>query len=79
VTYRQVRWSPDGRSIGFINSPSGLWDIWLQPLDGNAPKPLTNFQAEQIIAFDWSRDGHWLAFVREIETRDVVLIEQQQK
>jgi hypothetical protein len=32
-----------------------------------------------MLAFDWSHDGRSLAFVREIETRDVVLIEQTQK
>ena len=44
-----------------------------------APKRLTDFKAEQIIAFDWSRDGRTLAFVRGVETSDVVPIEQGQK
>ena len=79
VVYRAVRWSPDGRSIAFVNSPNGRSDIWLQPLDGSAPKPLTNFEAELILAFEWSRDGRSLAFARNIETSDVVMIEQKQK
>ena len=76
VVYRAVRWSPDGQSIAFVNSPNGRSDVWLQPLDGSAPKQLTNFAAEQILAFDWSFDGRTLAFVRNVETSDVVLIEQ---
>ena len=79
VAQRFVRWSPDRQSIAFTNSPGGLSDIWLQPLDGGPPKQLTGFKAEQIIAFDWSRDGHSLAFVRGVDTSDVVLIEQGQK
>jgi len=79
VTYRQVRWSPDGKSIAFINSPGGLSDIWIQPLDGGPPKQLTDFRAEQILAFDWSRDGRALALVRSSETSDVVLIEAGRK
>jgi Tol biopolymer transport system component/DNA-binding winged helix-turn-helix (wHTH) protein len=79
VVYRAVRWFPDGQSIAFVNSPNGLSDIWLQPLDGSAPKPLTNFGAELILAFEWSPDGRSLAFVRNIETSDVVLIEENQK
>ncbi len=79
VTYRQVRWMPDGRAIAFVNSPGGLSDIWVQPLDGSAPKPLTNFRSEQILAFDWSPDGRSFAFVRNPETSDVVLIDQKQK
>lgn len=77
VTYRYVRWTRDGRSIAFINSPNGLSDIWIQPLDGSSPKPLTNFKSEQIIAFDWSPDGRGLAFVRNVSTSDVVFIDQK--
>jgi len=78
VLDRHVRWSPDGKSIAFVNSPGGRTDIWLQPLDGSAPKQLTHFKAEQITAFDWSLGGRTLAFVRSVTTSDVVLIEQKQ-
>ena len=71
---RLVRWSPNGKTIAFANSPGGLADIWLQPLDGSPAWQLTDFKAEQIIAFDWSRDGSSLAIVRGVETSDVVLI-----
>jgi Tol biopolymer transport system component len=74
VTQRVVRWSHDGQSIAFVNSPGGLSDIWLQPLDGSPPSRLTTFKAEQILAFDWSRDGRSLALVRGVETSEVVLI-----
>jgi Tol biopolymer transport system component len=74
VTQRVVRWSPDGQSIAFVNSPGGLSDIWLQPLDGSPPRPQTAFKAEQILAFDWSHDGRSLAVVRGVETSEVVLI-----
>lgn len=74
VTQRFVRWSPDGQSIAYVNSPRGLSDIWLQPLDGSPPRRLTAFKAEQILAFDWSRDGRSLALVRGVETSEVVLI-----
>jgi DNA-binding winged-HTH domains len=75
LTWRFVRWSPDQKSIAYANSTDGLYDIWLQPLDGSQPKRLTDFKTEQIIAFDWSRDARSLAFVRGVETSDVVLIE----
>ena len=74
MTQRYVRWSPDGKSIAFLNSPGGLSDIWFQPLDGSLPTRRTAFKAEQILAFDWSRDGRSLALVRGVVTSDVVLI-----
>lgn len=72
---RFVRWSQDSQSIAYANSAGGLVDIWLQPRAGGQPTRLTDFKTEQIIAFDWSRDGRSLAFVRSVQTNDVVLIE----
>jgi Tol biopolymer transport system component len=79
VVSRFVRWSPDRQSIAYANSPGSASDIWLQPIDGSPPRQLTGLKAERILAFDWSRDGRSLAFVRGVETSDVVLIEQGQK
>jgi len=79
VSSRFVRWSPDRQSVAFVNSPGGVSDIWLQPINGGPAKQLTSFKAEQILAFDWSRDGRSLAFVRGVKTSDVVLIEEGQK
>jgi len=75
VSDRVVRWSPDGGSVAFPNSLNGLSDLWVQPLNGSPPKQLTHLKAEQIQTFEWSPDGHRLALVRGVETRDVVLIE----
>ena len=74
VVSRYVRWSPDGRSIAFVNSPNGVSDVWLQPLDGRQARRLTSFRAEQIPAFAWSADGRSLALVRELETSDAVMV-----
>jgi Tol biopolymer transport system component len=79
VLWRFVRWSPNSESIAYANRADSVWDIWLQPLRGGPPKQLTKFKAERIYPFDWSRDGRTLAFVRGVETRDVVLIEEGQK
>ena len=74
VTERIVKWSRDGKSIAFLNSPGGVPNIWTQPLDGGAAKPLTDFPSDSIISFNWNADGSQLAVIRGVETSDVLLI-----
>ena len=69
-----LRWMPDGQSLAYINTTGGVSNIWMQPLDGGEPKPLTNFNSERIFYFDWSRDGKQLGCVRGYSTSDIVLI-----
>jgi len=74
VVERIVKWSRDGKSIAFLNSPGGVPNIWLQPIDGTEAKPLTDFPSDSIISFNWNADGTALAVIRGVETSDVVLI-----
>lgn len=74
VVERLVKWTRDGRSIAFLNSPGAVPNIWLQPIDGGDPKPLTDFPSDNIIAFNWNADGSQLAVIRGVETSDVLLI-----
>lgn len=74
VVERLVKWTRDGKAIAFLNSPGGVPNIWLQPLDGGAAKPLTDFPSDNIIAFNWNADGGQLAVIRGVETSDVLLI-----
>ena len=39
-----ARWTPDGRSVAYIVTEKGVSNIWLQPIDGSEPKPLTDFK-----------------------------------
>jgi Tol biopolymer transport system component len=69
-----LRWTPDGRALTFIDTINGVSNIWSLPLDGGAPKQLTDFKTDQIFAFDLSRDGKQLALSRGTQTSDVILI-----
>jgi Tol biopolymer transport system component len=69
-----VRWSTDGRALTYIDNRGGVSNIWSQPLDGGKPAQLTDFKSDQILTFDWSRDGHRLACVRGLMSSDVILI-----
>jgi Tol biopolymer transport system component len=66
-------WLPDGRSVAYLDNNSGILNVWSQPLDGGAPKELTNFKSEFVNSFSISRDGKIAAY-RFSATRDIVLI-----
>jgi Tol biopolymer transport system component len=66
-------WMPDGRSIAYLDNGSGILNVWSQPIDGSAPKQLTNFKSEFLTSFAVSSDGKIAAY-RFSATRDIVLI-----
>lgn len=74
VVERLVKWTRDGKGIAFLNSPNGIPNIWIQPVDGGPPEPLTNFPSDSISAFNWSADGSRLAVIRGVETSDVLVL-----
>jgi len=73
VVERLVKWTRDGKAIAFLNSPGGIPNIWTQPVDGGDPKPLTDFQSDSIITFNWTADGSSLAVIRGVESSDVLI------
>jgi Tol biopolymer transport system component len=69
-----LHWTPDGRAIAYVDTRGGVSNIVAQPTDGGAVKQLTDFKAERIFWFDFSRDGRQLALSRGTQTSDVILI-----
>lgn len=69
-----VRWSQDGKGLIYVDTRAGVSNLWQQPLDGSAPRPLTDFKTDRIYNFAWSRDGKQLACVRGADVSDVVLL-----
>jgi Tol biopolymer transport system component len=68
-----VRWTRDGSALTYVDSRSGVSNLWSQPIDGGKPVQLTDFKSDLIFAFEWSRDGRQLACARGVATSDVVL------
>ena len=71
---RDLQWTPDRKAIAYLRATGGVSNIWIQPLDGNPPKPLTDFKSDSMYSFAWSRDGRQLVYARGPVTSDVVLI-----
>ena len=66
-------WLPDGRSVAYLDNSSGILNVWSMPLEGGAPKQLTNFKSEFVSSFSIAGDGKIAAY-RFSATRDIVLI-----
>jgi serine/threonine protein kinase/Tol biopolymer transport system component len=74
--YRGFHWSPDGRALVYINTLSGVSNLWRQPLDGSTPVQITDFKSDLIYNFAYARDGSALALARGSHVRDAVLISE---
>ena len=66
-------WTPDGKSIAYLDNATGILNVWSQPIDGGAPKQLTHFKSEFLTSFAISREARIAAY-RWSATRDIVLI-----
>ena len=56
------RFSPDGRTLGFISSRSGFLQVWLANADGENQRQLTRLDAYIVGYPRWSPDGKQIAF-----------------
>jgi hypothetical protein len=70
----QIRWAADLKSVIFIESGKGT-NLWQQPIDGGAPQPLTDFDTQQISAFDISTDGRTIVLSRGSSSFEAILLE----
>jgi Tol biopolymer transport system component len=67
-----IDWMPDGRGLTYVTDDN----IWMQLIDGGAPKQLTHFtDGRRIVNYAWSRDGKRLAMSRAITLSDIVMLE----
>jgi Tol biopolymer transport system component len=77
ISLNQYRWTPDSKSILYVDHKEGVGNVWSQPVGGGPPKQLTQFKSGQMFSFDWSRDGKQSLASRGSTSADVVLIKDQ--
>jgi Tol biopolymer transport system component len=73
-TNPNLKWTPEGRSVLYVDARNGVSNIWSQPVDGSPARQLTNFKSDIIFAFDLSSDGKQMVLSRGTISNDVVLI-----
>jgi WD40 repeat protein len=71
-----VNFTSDGTALAYAVRENGVDNIWVQPLDGSAGHPITNFKSDQIDSFQWSPDEKTLGLVRNRSESDVVLLQE---
>jgi len=70
------QFTPDGKAVAYPVRENGVDNVWIQPLDGSPGRPITKFDAEQILLFHWSPDGKSLGILRGHTDSDVVLLQE---
>jgi Tol biopolymer transport system component len=76
---KPIRFAPGGNAIVYNVREKGVDNLWMQPLDGSAYKPLTHFAAERIARFAFSPDGSQIAIERGHNESDAVLLRDTDK
>jgi Tol biopolymer transport system component len=71
-----LQFTPDGKSLAYVIRENGVDNLWIQPLDSSPGRRITNFNAEEIVAFHWSPDGKTLGILRGHVDSDVVLLQE---
>jgi Tol biopolymer transport system component len=70
-----VLWTADGRHLVYAEGAGGNENLWLQPVDGGAPRRLTSFQDGRLIdAFARGPAGS-IYVARSSESNDIVRID----
>lgn len=68
------RFTPDSQALTYIVTKKNISNLWLQPLNGKAPRPLTDFKDGEIYNYVFSRDGTRLFLARGHQIHDALLI-----
>jgi dipeptidyl aminopeptidase/acylaminoacyl peptidase len=74
-----LQFTSDSKSVAYSIRENGVDNVWVQPLDGSAGHPITDFKSEQIWSFSLSPDGKSLAVLRGHYDSDVVLLQESKQ
>ena len=70
----EIRYTSDGKTIGYPIRENGLYALWVSPVDGTPGHRVTEFEADHISDFHWTLDNKTLGLLRTHTESDVVLL-----
>ncbi|MGB8654597.1 MAG: protein kinase [Candidatus Acidiferrales bacterium] len=70
----EIRYTADGKYIGYPIRDKGLYALWVSPVDGSPGHAVTDFATDRIEDFHWSADGKKLGVLRIHFDSDVVVL-----
>jgi eukaryotic-like serine/threonine-protein kinase len=70
-----MRWSPASDAIDFVDTREGVSNVWRQPIQGGAPRQVTDFTSGLIFNFVWLPNGRDMAVARGTTSSDVVRLQ----
>jgi len=59
---QRPRWSPDGKTVGYLSDATGEFQIYSRPAAGGEARRLSDHKGKSIRGFSWSPDGKRLAY-----------------
>jgi Tol biopolymer transport system component len=72
---RNLRWSPDGKSLEYLLTRNEATNLWEQPLAGGGPRKMTKFTSGHMFDFNWSSDRSHLLLTRGSISSNVILLQ----
>src|SRR5271156_6735724 len=72
----EIRYTQEGKTIGYYIREKGLFALWVSPVDGSPGHRVTEFEPDRIPDFHWSADNKTLGLLRSHNDSDVVLLRQ---
>jgi len=70
----EIRYSSNGKTIGYPIRENGLHAFWVSSVDGSTGHRVTEFEPDRIKDFHWSPDNKTLGLLRTHNDSDVVLL-----
>lgn len=70
-----IHWTKDSTGVLFIDFREGVANLLLKPVDGSAPRQLSDFSQEHFYSFDIAEDGR-LVLSRGLRTNDALIISE---